>query len=65
MSPSSFYVGSGGRWANVFTVYSSGPLAIGSRVAYDYGVRPVINLKADTQFSGGNGTASNPYVVAT
>ena len=29
------------------------------------GVRPVINLKADTQFSGGNGTASNPYVVAT
>ena len=29
------------------------------------GVRPVINLKADTIFSSGDGTASNPYVVAT
>ncbi len=28
------------------------------------GVRPVINLKADVQISG-NGTADNPYVVAT
>ena len=29
-----------------------------------YGVRPVINLKADTQFSSGDGTSSNPYVVS-
>jgi len=29
------------------------------------GLRPVINLKADTQFqAGGNGTQSNPYVVS-
>ena len=27
------------------------------------GVRPVINLKADTLITSGNGTASNPYVV--
>ena len=26
-------------------------------------VRPVINLKADTQFTSGNGTSSNPYTV--
>lgn len=28
-----------------------------------YGVRPVINLKADVVISGGDGTAINPYVV--
>ncbi len=28
------------------------------------GVRPVINLKADTLITSGNGTASNPYVVS-
>jgi len=31
----------------------------------EYGVRPVINLRADTTFkTGGNGTSSNPYIVA-
>ncbi len=29
-----------------------------------HGVRPVINLKSDTIFSRGNGTSSNPYIVA-
>lgn len=28
------------------------------------GLRPVINLKADVTFSGGNGTQSNPYMVS-
>ena len=28
------------------------------------GVRPVMNLKTDTQISGGNGTKDNPYIVA-
>ncbi len=33
-------------------------------ITYDSGgVRPVINLKADTLITSGNGTASNPYVV--
>ena len=30
-----------------------------------YGVRPVINLKADVTISSGDGTSSNPYVIAT
>ncbi len=35
-----------------------------SRVSYNSGLRPVINLKPDTLFAaGGNGTQSNPYVV--
>ncbi len=47
-----FIVSSEGRFS---LVYMSGTL----------GVRPVINLKADTTFAdGGNGTSSNPYIVA-
>ena len=34
-------------------------------LSYDWGVRPVINLKADTIISSGDGTSSNPYVVET
>ena len=30
-----------------------------------YGVRPVINLRADVAISSGDGSASNPYVIAT
>ena len=29
------------------------------------GVRPVVNLKADIEFSGGNGKSDNPFVVNT
>ena len=29
--------------------------------AYEYGVRPAINLKCSVKIAGGNGTASNPY----
>ena len=64
MSPSDYYNSYG---AYVFSVYSNGGLS------NDYygvsntspGVRPVINLKADTVFDeGGAGTSSNPYVVS-
>ena len=48
--------------ANVFTVFLNGLLGLG-RVDHAWGVRPVINLKADTQFSEGNGTSDNPFVV--
>ena len=49
--------------ANVFIVYSNGYLS-NSSVNDARGVRPVINLKADTLFaSGGTGTRTNPYVV--
>ena len=50
--------------ANVFLVNLNGHL--GSWYASNTipGVRPVINLKADTLFAaGGNGTLNNPYVV--
>ena len=53
-----------GSYAWVFRVYSSGSLSWDS-VYGTYGVRPVINLRADVTISGGDGTASNPYVVAT
>ena len=50
--------------AGVFYVTSGGALG-GSIVDWtNPGVRPVINLKADVSFSSGDGTASNPYVVA-
>ena len=51
-------------WALVFAVDPNGRIDYGAGVDYTYGVRPVINLKADTQFSEGNGTASNPFVVS-
>lgn len=48
--------------ANLFIITASGD--IGSTWVNDlFGVRPVINLKADTQFSSGDGTIDNPYVV--
>ncbi len=53
-----------GLSASVFRVNSNGYLANSNLSNNVYGVRPVINLKADTQFqSGGNGTQNNPYVV--
>ena len=49
-----FPVGRGGRFDT-----------LNGRASLQHGVRPVINLKADITISGGDGTASNPYVVAT
>ena len=47
--------------ATMFSVYSNGSLSY-NRVNLAYGVRPVINLKADVSLTG-TGTASDPYVV--
>lgn len=59
MSPYYFY----GSSAAVFFVNSDGYLS-GNRVDSTYGVRPVINLKADTVFKEGSlGTSTNPYIV--
>ena len=59
-----------GRWdgtnsdAVVFRVDSNGNLYYYYVSSTGPGLRPVINLKADTEFqAGGNGTQSNPYVV--
>ncbi len=58
MSPSTF----DGRNARVFDVNSSGNLNAGNCVDFTYGVRPVINLKADTPLTG-SGTTSDPFKV--
>ena len=49
--------------AGVFAMSYDGGLNYG-RVTDKYGVRPVINLKADIQFISGDGTASNPYIIS-
>ena len=48
-------------YAYVFNTYNN-YLNIGNPPSSG-GVRPVINLKADTLITSGNGTVSNPYVV--
>ena len=58
MSPYWYYRG----YAWVFNVNSDGTLIGISNVTNEYGVRPVINLKADTLFTG-TGTSTDPYVV--
>ena len=32
-------------------------------ITNDYGVRPMISLKAGTKFSSGDGSTSSPYVI--
>ena len=49
----------------VLIVYNNGFLGAGYNVTYTAGVRPVINLRADVAISSGDGSASNPYVIAT
>ena len=60
MSPS----GWSGGYACAFAVSTSGYISDWYVNNTSLGVRPVINLKADTLFaSGGTGTLDNPYVV--
>ena len=56
MSPYNF------PYANVFFVYLGGSLSNDS-VHNAWGVRPVINLKANVTISAGNGSAGNPFIV--
>ena len=48
--------------ATVFGMKSTGELNVW-RVSDNVGVRPVINLKADVEISGGIGTMNDPYVI--
>ena len=57
MSPSYF----NGSYAYVFRVHSSGNL-FNYYVNSAYGVRPAINLRDDTKFTG-SGTSTDPYTV--
>ncbi len=50
----------GGFYTGVKTI---GTVNISARIDNKHGLRLVINLKADTQFTSGNGTSSNPYTV--
>ncbi len=62
MSPCSFHSSYG---ANVFVVDNNGYLNINHYVGFPVGVRPVINLKANTTFKeGGDGTKEHPYEVS-
>ncbi len=62
MSPTWYSVN--GAWAGVVTISTDGYISLPSRFQHS-NVRPVINLKADIEFSGGNGKSSNPFVVKT
>ena len=63
LSPS--YFESGTSLARVWVVYPSGNLHPWNSVANSFGARPVINLKADTLITKGDGTSSAPYKIAT
>ena len=60
VSPSFFHVGYAA--ADEFVLGSVGSV-YGSWVTSSYGVRAVINLKSDTQISGGIGTSNDPYTI--
>ena len=62
LSPSHFY--SSDSHAYVWFVMPSGSLYPWYSVANSFGVRPVINLKADTLITKGDGTSLNPFVVS-
>ena len=48
--------------ARVWNMGSYGNI-ISNTVAYKTGVRPTVNLRADTLYTTGNGTKDNPYVI--
>ena len=62
LSPS--YFNSGYSIANVWIVMPSGGLNPWNHVAHSIGVRPVINLRADTAITKGDGSSLNPFVLS-
>ena len=62
MSPS--YFSHSNSTSNVWNVGGTGGFG-GNWVASGRGVRPVINLKADVEISGGIGTVNDPFVIKT
>ena len=61
LSPS--YFNSDYSSAFVWRVMSSGSLRSWAYVTYSFGVRPVINLKANTLITRGDGSSLNPFIV--
>ena len=62
LSPSSFI--SSNSLAYVWYVMPSGSLAPWHYVTYSIGVRPVINLRANTLITKGDGSSLNPFVIS-
>ena len=62
LSPGSF--SSSYSFAIVWYVYPSGGLSPWRNVTSSFGVRPVINLRADTLITKGDGTALNPFKIS-
>ena len=52
-------------YATILAVYYNGGLSINNSIYDFFGIRPVINLKADTPFESGDydGTSSKPFTV--
>ena len=51
--------------ARVWYLVPSGSLRPWTGVTDSFGVRPVINLKADTLITKGDGSSINPFIVKT
>ncbi len=47
----------------MFTILNFGDVSYAENISYSYGVRPVINLRADIKLSG-SGTATDPYTIS-
>ena len=62
LSPS--YFGSNLSDSRVWSIMLSGSLRPWSSVESSFGVRPVINLRADVQITKGDGSSLNPFVVS-
>lgn len=57
-------------WYYMASKFNAQMFLVGSTITngntnVSYGLRPVINLRSDVTFSSGNGTLTNPYVVAS
>ena len=48
-----------------YTVGKDDNASFRTSITGNYGVRPVINLKADVEISGGTGTINDPFVIKT
>ena len=62
MSSSSWHISTGAAWE--FNIYDTGTTS-NTVVTNSIGIRPVINLKANVEISGGVGTKNNPYQIST
>ena len=58
-----FFINANSGGAIMFTILNFGDVSYAENISYSYGVRPVINLRADITLSG-SGTATDPYTIS-